>query len=163
MADGRSAARAKAAAQRHALESVLLVLPVALRPVVEARFLRMAYPSAFSTTEAAAVAIRKALQIEGLTEGQRVALAVARDAFEADRATLTAQLLALVSEEGVVPKGGTDPVSMAAALQARVVAIGQVTLKRDEACARAIAAVCKALTAAQQQQIDIQCVAQPKE
>jgi hypothetical protein len=163
MADGRSAARAKAAAQRHALESVLLVLPVALRPVVEARFLRMAYPSAFSTTEAAAVAIRKALQIESLTEGQRVALAVARDAFEADRATLTAQLLALVSEEGVVPKGGTDPVSMAAALQARVVAIGQVTLKRDEACARAIAAVCKALTAAQQQQIDIQCVAQPKE
>jgi len=163
MTEGRAAARAKAKAQRHALESVLLVIPAAARPVVEARFLRSAYPSAFSTTEAAAVAIRKALQIEGLTEGQRVALAVARDTFEEQRATLTARLLALVSEESVVGMDGTDTASVTAALQMRVLAIEQVTIKRDQACQQALDAVCKALTAEQLRQIDVKCAARPQE
>jgi len=159
MAEGSAAARAKAAAQRHALESVLLVIPVAARPVVEARFLRAAYPSAFSTTEAAASAIQRALGVGGLTEGQRVALATARDAFERERAELTARLLALVSDEGAGGATGGDAAALAAALEARVMAIGQVTSKRDAACARAIQAVCDALTAAQLQQIELKCAA----
>jgi len=163
MSEGRAAAKAKAAAQRHALESVLLVIPATTRPVVETRFLRVAYPSAFSTTEAAAVAIRKALQIEGLTEGQRVALAVARDAFEEERAALTARLLTLVSEESLSKSTGTDAASVAAALQERVLAIEQVTVKRDQACIRAIDAVCKALNAEQLRQIDLKCAARPQE
>ncbi|MFM7480649.1 MAG: hypothetical protein ACKO4V_05910 [Planctomycetota bacterium] len=163
MAEGRAAAKAKAAAQRHALESVLLVIPVAARPVVEARFLRSAYPSAFSTTEAAAIAIRKALQLDGLTEGQRVALAVARDTFEEQRASLTARLLALLSEESVIKAEGMDAGSVAAALQERVLAIEQVTVKRDNACMQALDAVCKALSAAQLQQIDMKCAARPQE
>lgn len=163
MVDGRAAARAKAAAQRHALESVLLVIPAAARSVVEARFLRSAYPTAFSTTEAAAIAIRKALQLEGLTEGQRVALSVARDAFEEQRATLTKQLLALVSEESVSRSSAVDEASVTKALQDRVLAIEQVTIKRDQACVRAIDAVCNALDASQLRQIDLKCAVRPQE
>jgi hypothetical protein len=97
--------------------------------------------------------------VGGLTEGQRVALATARDAFERERAELTARLLALVSDEGAGGATGGDAAALAAALEARVMAIGQVTSKRDAACVRAIQAVCDALTTAQRQQIELKCAA----
>lgn len=99
MGAGVASTKAKAKAQREAMEAVRAVLSESARVAVEGAYLRDAYLPAYGESEPTFEALERALALPGLSDEQRTKLVLAKDEYRAKREAAVQEMVKVMQRD----------------------------------------------------------------